>query len=110
VTTRSGVSRERESTLSLATRVEEVVVVQDPQRIQPFLLGERTLLPVHPPKVHAFILVGVMQELEIGFEELLASRFERNGLGLANGAEWLADSVRTTPVDESRLSALHISS
>ena len=38
------------------------------------------LLPVHPPEVHAVLLIGEVQHLEVGLEELRIQAVEGNGL------------------------------
>ena len=39
-----------------------------------------TLLPVHPPEVHAVLLIGEVQHLEVGLEELRIQAVEGNSL------------------------------
>ena len=51
------------------TVVEIVVMVQRPEGIEPLDFGLAALLPVDPPEVHALLLIGVVQDLEIGLNE-----------------------------------------
>jgi hypothetical protein len=78
--TRTSVPRKREPALPFATRIEIVVMVQHPERVYRLDFGMRTLLPVDPPKVDAFIFEGMVQLFEIGLEELLVGAFEWDGL------------------------------
>ena len=80
MTPRTSISRKGESSLSLAAGVEVMVVIQHPQRIDTLDLGMRTLLPINPPEIHAFVFEGMVQLFEIGFEKVLVCTFEWNRL------------------------------
>jgi len=51
-------------------------MVQHPQRVDPFLLREWTLLPIHPPKVDPLIFEGMVEEFEVVFQKLFAGRLK----------------------------------
>ena len=51
-------------------------MVEQPQRVQPGHLGHAALLPVQPPEVHALLLEGVVQLLEVGLDEVGVGRVE----------------------------------
>ena len=66
-----------EGALAVPAAVQEVVVVQDPKGIQPLHLAQASLLPVDPPEVHALLLQGMVEVLEISpvsYTHLLSSR------------------------------------
>ena len=65
----AGIARERQGAAAVARGVEEVEVVEQPQRVEPRQLGHLALLPVQPPEVDALVLERVVQLLEVGLEE-----------------------------------------
>ena len=60
--------------------VEKMVVVQSPQRIQSGDGAFFALLPVYPPESHSFVLVGVVQNIEIAVQKFLTRKIEGDGL------------------------------
>lgn len=81
VTSRTRVPRERESSIASPCLVDEMVVVQDPQRVDTLDFRVRALLPIQPPEVNSLIFERVMQCLEVFLEELLVGTLERDRLG-----------------------------
>lgn len=55
-------------------------VIQNPERINSWYLGDLTLLPVHPPKVDSFIFERMMDCFEVGVEEFAIRRVEYDWL------------------------------
>lgn len=81
MTSGTGISRECESPIALAARIDEMVVVEHPERVDAGHFGIRALLPVEPPEIDAFIFERVVQFLEVFRKELLVGAFERDWLG-----------------------------
>jgi hypothetical protein len=79
---RTSITREGDRTLVIPSRVEEVVVVQHPERVDPWYRRVFPLLPIQPPEVHALILERMMEELEVRFEEFPVGWVEYDGLGV----------------------------
>ena len=69
VAARPRVAREEERALAVAGGVEEVEVVEHPERVDAGDAGVRTVLPVHPPEVDALRLHRVVQHREVRREE-----------------------------------------
>jgi hypothetical protein len=67
-------------------RVEEMVVVQHPQRVDTGDLGVRALLPVDPPEIDAFVLKRVGEGVEVRGEEGAVGAVERDGLAGRGGS------------------------
>ena len=63
------ITRKSHRTLSLSGAVQKVIVVQHPEGVKPLHLGVGSLLPVKPPEIHALILHGMMNLLEINLQE-----------------------------------------
>jgi hypothetical protein len=55
-------------------------VIQYPERIDPGCLANLTLLPIHPPEIHALILERVVHSLEVSIKELSVGRVKYYGL------------------------------
>jgi hypothetical protein len=68
-------------------RVEEMVVVQHPQRVDTGDLGVRALLPVDPPEIDAFVLKRVGEGVEVRGEEGAVGAVERDGLAVSGGSD-----------------------
>ncbi len=64
-----GVAGERQGPLAVSPGVQEVVVVEQPERIEPGNAGDPALLPVEPPEVDALGLARMVQLLEVGLQE-----------------------------------------
>ena len=69
VASHAGIAGEGHGTVSFPFAVQEMVMVQHPQRIQSRNLRDGSLLPVQPPEVHAFLLQRMMQILQVDFHE-----------------------------------------
>lgn len=67
-----------------------------------------SLLPIQPPEIDSLIFEGVMKLFEVFTEELLICAFEWDWLDVSSYQ--LHAALRTTPLEESRPSALHIAS
>ena len=94
MTPRACVAREKQRPFSVSGNVQNVQMVQHPQRIHPFpgililtgLIGLvdppviRSLLPVHPPKIHAVLLIGMVQHIKIVCHKLFGENIKRNTL------------------------------
>ena len=104
VAARAGVAGEGQAPPALPHAVQKVVVVQHPQGVQAGDAGPGALLPVQPPEVHAGLLVGVVEVLEISVHEAGVGDVELHRLfllpvlaqGLGHGAVGLlkgADAV-----------------
>jgi hypothetical protein len=74
------VARERERPPAVAPGVEEVEVVEHPQRVDPVDARVGALLPVEPPEVDALLLERVVHNLEVGAQELRVGDVERDRL------------------------------
>ena len=70
MTAQTGKAREVHGTFSVFAVVQIVVVVQHPKRVVPGHAGIGPLLPVQPPEIHAHLLIGMVQILEIGVHKL----------------------------------------
>ncbi len=66
----AGIPGKGHGTLSVPAAVQEVDVIEHPQRIQSGDLGSLSLLPVDPPEVHSLFLHGVKDAGEVGFYKL----------------------------------------
>ena len=69
-------------TLAVFGQIQGVVVVADPQRVQSRPFAPGTLLPVDPPEIHAVRLVGLVQDPEIGIQEIGIGTVEGNSLAV----------------------------
>ena len=68
------ISGKGHGTFSVSGTVQEMEVVEDPQRIKPFDLAVASLLPVDPPEIHTFFLSRMMKIFEIGFHKFRTCR------------------------------------
>ena len=68
------ISGKSHRTFSVSGAVQEMEVVEDPQRIKPFDLAVASLLPVDPPEIHTFFLSRMMKIFEIGFHKFRTCR------------------------------------
>ena len=64
------ISGEGHGTLPVSRVVQIVIVVQHPQRIQPFDLADASGLPVDPPEVYAFFFGRVEDVPEACIEKI----------------------------------------
>ena len=80
VAAHAGVAGEGHPPLAVPHAVQIVVVVQHPQGVQAGDFGAGALLPVQPPEVHPVLFLGVVEALEIGFQELGVGDVELDGL------------------------------
>ena len=90
----AGIAGEEHGTLAVAGNIQNVQMIQHPQRIQPFplililsgLVGLvdpaviGTLLPIHPPEVHTVLLIGMVDNVKIIRHMLLGQDVQRNTL------------------------------
>ena len=60
------VSRKNEGREVVGRVVQIMIVVERPQRIEPFYFGLCSLLPIYPPKIYAVLFERFMQDVEIG--------------------------------------------
>ena len=58
--------------------VQIMVVVQRHQRVQPGHIAFFALLPVQPPKVHAFFFIGLVEHIKVGVPKGIVAAPERN--------------------------------
>ena len=66
-----GIAGENERALALVFLIEEMIVVERPERIEPGNVADLALLPIYPPKIHAVFFVRAMNVVEIGFDVIL---------------------------------------
>ena len=66
---RPRVTGEGHRPLSVPGIVQEMEMVQHPERIQPLHFGDAALLPVDPPEIHAPLFIGMMDVFKIGGKE-----------------------------------------
>lgn len=70
LTSGSSESRESHSPTKLSLGIEEMEVIQYPERIDSGCLADLTLLPIHPPEIHTLIFERVVHSLEVSIKEL----------------------------------------
>ena len=104
---RPSIAGECEAPVPLSARIEIVVVIEDPQRIDPRRLGVAPLLPVEPPKVDTLIFEGVMQDLKVVFHKAWLGALKGDRLFFSARVD---DQGVTFLLVGSRPSALHIAS
>lgn len=58
--------------------IDIMEVIEHPKRVKTFRSGGVSLLPIHPPEANTLFLQGMMQVLEIIFDEIGIFYFKRN--------------------------------
>ena len=79
VASQAGIAGKGQPPLSVFFAVQEMVMVEHPQRIQPGNPGFPALLPVHPPKIHPLLFHGMVQAGKIRFQEIRIRPVKFNG-------------------------------
>ena len=74
------VARQYERALALVLLVQELVVVERPQRVKPGHVAPLALLPVYPPEVHALFFIRAQNIVEIRLHYLFVCERERYAL------------------------------
>ncbi len=69
---RSRITGKGHGTLSVSAAVQKMIVVQHPERVQPFNFRVGSLLPVQPPEIHSLLLHGMMHLFKINRKEFRA--------------------------------------
>ena len=82
VTARSGVPGEGQRPPPVARGIEEVEMVQHPQRVDAVHPGVLALLPVDPPEIDAVVLQTPVQYGEVGLQEGRVGDVERDRLAV----------------------------
>ncbi|KAF3935567.1 hypothetical protein ABW19_dt0203093 [Dactylella cylindrospora] len=72
----TSITRKDQWVLSNFCVVQEMKVIEQPQRIHAFHLGVRTLLPVNPPKVASYFLQWPMHNVKEGVKKCLVGGIE----------------------------------
>ena len=74
------VARQYERALALVLLVQELVVVERPQRVKPGHVAPLALLPVYPPEVHALFFIRAQNIVKIRLHYLFVCERERYAL------------------------------
>ena len=109
VAAQTGKAAEVHSTVAAASVVQIVIVIEHPQGIVAGHTCVGALLPIHPPEIHAHLLIGMMQILEIGVHKFPIGHIKGNGDFLLRvHAQFLSHSGVCFLVRPHAISRMHI--
>ena len=74
----SAVTGQNNAPFSVSLQVQQMVVVQHPERVQSLYSAVLSLLPVNPPEVHSDFLIGMVQVFKISLQKFNAGHIKVN--------------------------------